>query len=95
MPVNAFEWGPNPDGQLPDIEGLAGKVFYVWFDAPIEYIGATWEWADARALEAGRGPLTTPSGSAGGAGPRRPTSPTWSSWARTTCPSTPWASPPP
>ena len=24
-----------------------GKVFYVWFDAPIEYIGATKEWADA------------------------------------------------
>jgi methionyl-tRNA synthetase len=55
VPVNAFEWGPNPDGQLPDIEGLAGKVFYVWFDAPIEYIGVTWEWADARAAEAGRG----------------------------------------
>ncbi|HEX7945582.1 MAG TPA: methionine--tRNA ligase [Phenylobacterium sp.] len=54
VPVNAFEWGPNPDGQRPDIEGLAGKVFYVWFDAPIEYIACTWEWADARALEAGR-----------------------------------------
>ena len=54
--VNAFEWGPNPDGQLPDIEGLAGKVFYVWFDAPIEYIGVTWEWADAQAAEAGRPP---------------------------------------
>ncbi len=39
-------WGvPVPD----DIgEGqLKGKVFYVWFDAPIEYIGATQEWADA------------------------------------------------
>jgi methionyl-tRNA synthetase len=40
------EWGvPVPedigDGQLK------GKVFYVWFDAPIEYIGATWEWAEA------------------------------------------------
>jgi methionyl-tRNA synthetase len=56
VPVNAFEWGPNPDGKLPDIEGLAGKVFYVWFDAPIEYIGVTWEWADARAAEAGKGP---------------------------------------
>ena len=56
VPVNAFQWGPNPDGQTPDIEGLAGKVFYVWFDAPIEYIAATWEWADARAAEAGRGP---------------------------------------
>jgi len=56
VPVNAFEWGPNPDGKLPDIEGLAGKVFYVWFDAPIEYIAATWEWADARAAEAGKDP---------------------------------------
>jgi methionyl-tRNA synthetase len=56
VPVNAFEWGANPDGQTPDIEGLAGKVFYVWFDAPIEYIAATWEWADARAAEAGLGP---------------------------------------
>jgi len=55
VPVNAFEWGPNPDGKTPDIEGLAGKVFYVWFDAPIEYIAATWEWADARAAEEGRG----------------------------------------
>jgi methionyl-tRNA synthetase len=55
VPVNAFEWGPNPQGKTPDIEGLAGKVFYVWFDAPIEYIAATWEWADARAVEEGRG----------------------------------------
>jgi methionyl-tRNA synthetase len=28
-------------------EGFEGKVFYVWFDAPIEYIAATQEWADA------------------------------------------------
>jgi methionyl-tRNA synthetase len=56
VPVNAFEWGPNPDGVVPDIEGLAGKVFYVWFDAPIEYIAATWEWADVQAAEAGRDP---------------------------------------
>ena len=27
--------------------GFEGKVFYVWFDAPIEYVGATMEWADA------------------------------------------------
>ncbi len=27
--------------------GFEGKVFYVWFDAPIEYIGATEEWAEA------------------------------------------------
>jgi methionyl-tRNA synthetase len=56
VPVNAMDWGPNPDGKLPDVTGLADKVFYVWFDAPIEYIGATWEWADARAQEAGRDP---------------------------------------
>jgi len=27
--------------------GFENKVYYVWFDAPIEYIGATKEWADA------------------------------------------------
>jgi methionyl-tRNA synthetase len=27
--------------------GFESKVFYVWFDAPIEYIGATEEWSDA------------------------------------------------
>jgi methionyl-tRNA synthetase len=27
--------------------GFEDKVFYVWFDAPIEYIGVTQEWADA------------------------------------------------
>lgn len=38
-------WGvPVPPEDFP---GLEGKVFYVWFDAPIEYIGATKEWADA------------------------------------------------
>ncbi len=26
--------------------GFEGKVFYVWFDAPIEYIAATQEWAE-------------------------------------------------
>lgn len=29
-----------------DRPGFEAKVFYVWFDAPIEYIGATKEWAD-------------------------------------------------
>ena len=28
-------------------EGFENKVFYVWFDAPIGYIGATEEWASA------------------------------------------------
>lgn len=41
-----LEWGvPVPD-DIADGQ-LKGKVFYVWFDAPIEYIGATREWADA------------------------------------------------
>jgi methionyl-tRNA synthetase len=41
-----LSWGvPVPD-DIGDGQ-LAGKVFYVWFDAPIEYIGATKEWADA------------------------------------------------
>ena len=31
--------------------GLENKVFYVWFDAPIEYIAATAEWADAQNLK--------------------------------------------
>ncbi len=31
-------------------QGFEGKVFYVWFDAPIEYIAATAEWADANGL---------------------------------------------
>lgn len=30
--------------------GMEGKVFYVWFDAPIAYIGATAEWSDAKGL---------------------------------------------
>ena len=41
-----LSWGvPVPD-DIGDGK-LKGKVFYVWFDAPIEYIGATQEWADA------------------------------------------------
>ena len=38
-----MEWGiPVPD------ESMKGKVFYVWFDAPIGYISATKEWAIAK-----------------------------------------------
>ncbi len=29
-----------------DREGMEDKVYYVWFDAPIEYIAATKEWSD-------------------------------------------------
>ncbi|TFL17308.1 methionine--tRNA ligase [Jannaschia formosa] len=42
-----LEWGvPVRKGDQP-WPGMEGKVFYVWFDAPIEYIAATNEWADA------------------------------------------------
>ncbi len=38
-----LDWGiPVP------VEGLTHLVFYVWFDAPIGYIAATREWAEAR-----------------------------------------------
>lgn len=40
-------WGiPVTQGGFPR-PGFEDKVFYVWFDAPIEYIAATVEWADA------------------------------------------------
>ncbi|MBC7740185.1 MAG: methionine--tRNA ligase [Candidatus Saccharibacteria bacterium] len=43
-------WGiPVKDGDKP-WPGMEGKVFYVWFDAPIEYIACTAEWADANGL---------------------------------------------
>jgi methionyl-tRNA synthetase len=41
-----LEWGVPVDRP-----GFERKVFYVWFDAPIEYIGATREWADAKPAE--------------------------------------------
>ncbi|MFF0963795.1 methionine--tRNA ligase [Streptomyces sp. NPDC003703] len=41
-----LDWGvPVPADTWPEL-AAEGKVFYVWFDAPIEYIGATKEWAD-------------------------------------------------
>ncbi|MEL6235750.1 MAG: methionine--tRNA ligase [Pseudomonadota bacterium] len=46
-----LDWGvPVRRGDAP-WPGMEGKVFYVWFDAPIEYIAATAEWADAQGLE--------------------------------------------
>jgi methionyl-tRNA synthetase len=40
-------WGiPVTKGGFPR-PGFEDKVFYVWFDAPIEYIAATVEWAEA------------------------------------------------
>jgi methionyl-tRNA synthetase len=41
-----LDWGvPVPADTWPEM-AADGKVFYVWFDAPVEYIGATKEWAD-------------------------------------------------
>ncbi|MCF1708849.1 methionine--tRNA ligase [Tabrizicola sp. J26] len=40
-------WGvPVMKGDQP-WPGMEGKVFYVWFDAPIEYIACAAEWVDA------------------------------------------------
>lgn len=42
-----LDWGiPVRHGDA-DWPGMEGKVFYVWFDAPIEYIASAGEWADA------------------------------------------------
>ncbi|MFJ4918564.1 methionine--tRNA ligase [Streptomyces sp. NPDC088725] len=42
-----LDWGvPVPADTWPEL-AAEGKVFYVWFDAPIEYIAATKEWSDA------------------------------------------------
>jgi methionyl-tRNA synthetase len=43
-------WGvPVRKGDQP-WPGMEGKVFYVWFDAPIEYIACAAEWVDANGL---------------------------------------------
>ena len=45
-----LHWGiPVQKGDQP-WPGMEGKVFYVWFDAPIEYIACAAEWADAQGL---------------------------------------------
>ena len=45
-----LDWGIPVKRGDADWPGMDGKVFYVWFDAPIEYIAATAEWADAQGL---------------------------------------------
>ncbi|MDE0111423.1 MAG: methionine--tRNA ligase [Albidovulum sp.] len=45
-----LEWGIPVKKGVEDWPGMEGKVFYVWFDAPIEYIAATAEWADANGM---------------------------------------------
>jgi len=42
-----LSWGIPVAYQGAVRPGFEGKVFYVWFDAPIEYIGASMEWAEA------------------------------------------------
>ena len=53
--TRAWRTGASPatwPGAFPvdpdDFPEAAGKVWYVWFDAPIGYLGATREWADER-----------------------------------------------
>ncbi|KIT16058.1 methionine--tRNA ligase [Jannaschia aquimarina] len=42
-----LDWGiPVRKGE-DDWPGMEGKVFYVWFDAPIEYIACAAEWVEA------------------------------------------------
>jgi methionyl-tRNA synthetase len=43
-----LDWGIPVKKGAKDWPGMEGKVFYVWFDAPIEYIACAKEWADAR-----------------------------------------------
>lgn len=45
-----LHWGIPVKKGDEEWPGMEGKVFYVWFDAPIEYIAATAEWADAQGL---------------------------------------------
>ena len=45
-----LDWGiPVQKGDQP-WPGMEGKVFYVWFDAPVEYIAGTAEGTDAKGL---------------------------------------------
>ncbi|MCC5969676.1 MAG: methionine--tRNA ligase [Pararhodobacter sp.] len=46
-----LDWGVPAQFDGAPWSGMDGKVFYVWFDAPIEYIAATAEWADAQGLD--------------------------------------------
>lgn len=45
-----LHWGIPVKNGDQDWPGMEGKVFYVWFDAPIEYIACAGEWADAQGL---------------------------------------------
>ncbi|SPH22309.1 Methionine--tRNA ligase [Ascidiaceihabitans donghaensis] len=45
-----LHWGIPVKNGDQDWPGMEDKVFYVWFDAPIEYIACAGEWADAQGL---------------------------------------------
>jgi methionyl-tRNA synthetase len=45
-----LDWGIAVRNGDKDWPGMEGKVFYVWFDAPIEYIACAGEWAEANGL---------------------------------------------
>ncbi|OSP54317.1 methionine--tRNA ligase [Pseudoruegeria sp. SK021] len=45
-----LDWGVPVKKGTEDWPGMEGKVFYVWFDAPIEYIASAAEWAEASNL---------------------------------------------
>jgi methionyl-tRNA synthetase len=47
-----LDWGIPVRKGDQDWPGMEGKVFYVWFDAPIEYIACGAEWAEANGLDA-------------------------------------------
>jgi methionyl-tRNA synthetase len=47
-----LDWGIPVKKGDQDWPGMEGKVFYVWFDAPIEYIACGAEWAEAQGLDA-------------------------------------------
>ena len=42
-----LDWGVPVKRGDADWPGMEGKVFYVWFDAPIEYIACAAEWVEA------------------------------------------------
>tara|TARA_R110002051_G_scaffold74641_3_gene135976 strand:+ start:14032 stop:15744 length:1713 start_codon:yes stop_codon:yes gene_type:complete len=42
-----LDWGIPVKNGTDDWPGMEGKVFYVWFDAPIEYIACAQEWVAA------------------------------------------------
>ena len=46
-----LDWGIPVKRGTEDWPGMEGKVFYVWFDAPIEYIACAGEWAEANGLD--------------------------------------------